>query len=86
MLMMKQRGTTEARVYSKLVEQMDDEKKYWRCVLQRVVVAVKALATRRLSFRDKSDKFGSTDNGNFMMILEAIAEFDPFLAKHRKNG
>ncbi|KAK4887129.1 hypothetical protein RN001_003400 [Aquatica leii] len=37
---------------------------------------------RGLSFRGKTDTFGSTNNGNFMMLLEAISEFDPFLAKH----
>lgn len=64
---------------------LEDERKYWRNVLLRVVVAVKSLATRGLPFRGKTDKFRSPNNGNFMMILEAIAEFDPFLAKHLDN-
>lgn len=84
-LKLKQRGQVDARIDSKLYEQLEDEKKYWRNVLLRVVVAVKSLATRGLSFRGKTDKFGSTNNGNFMMLLEAIAEFDPFLAKHIQN-
>ncbi|KAK4882157.1 hypothetical protein RN001_005476 [Aquatica leii] len=83
-LKMKKRGQTEARIDSKLFEQLEDEIKYWRNVLLRVVVAVKFLATRGLSFRGKTDTFGSTNNGNFMMLLEAISEFDPFLAKHTK--
>ncbi|KAK4871488.1 hypothetical protein RN001_015612 [Aquatica leii] len=74
---MKKRGQTEARIDSKLFEQLEDERKYWRNVLLRVVVAVKSLATRGLSFRGKTDTFGSTNNGNFMMLLEAISEFDP---------
>ncbi|CAH1118218.1 unnamed protein product [Phaedon cochleariae] len=79
---MKNRGQVEARIDSKLYEQLEDERKYWRNVLLRIVVAVKSLATRGLPFRGKTDKFGSTNNGNFMMVLEAISEFDPFLAKH----
>ncbi|KAK4882966.1 hypothetical protein RN001_006285 [Aquatica leii] len=78
----KKRGQTEAIIDSKLFEQLEDERKYWRNVLLRVVVAVKSLAMRGLSFRGKTDTFGSTNNGNFMMLLEAISEFDPFLAKH----
>ncbi|KAK4877151.1 hypothetical protein RN001_009657 [Aquatica leii] len=74
---MKKRGQTEARIDSKLFEQLEDERKYWRNVLLRVVVAVKSLATRGFSFRGKTDTFGSTNNGNFMMLLEVISEFDP---------
>ncbi|KAF2880773.1 hypothetical protein ILUMI_25401 [Ignelater luminosus] len=74
---MKKRGQAEARIDSKLFEQLEDERKYWRNVLLRVVVAVKSLATRGLSFRGKTDRFRSSNNGNFMMLLEAISEFDP---------
>ncbi|KAF2902652.1 hypothetical protein ILUMI_03537 [Ignelater luminosus] len=79
---MKKQGQVEARIDSKLFEQLEDERKQWPNVLFTVVVAVKSLATRGLSFRGKTDKFGSTNNGNFIMLLEAIFEFDPFLAKH----
>ncbi|CAG9790651.1 unnamed protein product [Diatraea saccharalis] len=82
LLKMKNRGQVETRVDSQLYIQLEDEKKYWRNVSLRVVVAVKHLATRGLPFRGKTDKFGSTNNGNFLMMLEAISEFDPFLAKH----
>ncbi|KAF2904454.1 hypothetical protein ILUMI_01722 [Ignelater luminosus] len=66
---MKKRGQTEARIDFKLFEQLEDERKYWRNVLLRVVVAGKSLATRGLSFRGKTDKFKSTN----MML----SEFDP---------
>ena len=43
---------------------------------------MKKLSSRGLSFRGKVEKFGSVKNGNFMMLLELISEFDPFLATH----
>jgi len=51
-----------------------------------VIVAVKALASRDLPFRGSSERFGSLRNGNFMMILETIAEFDPFLTHIAQCG
>lgn len=55
---------------------------YWRNVLQRVVAVVKKLGSRGLAFRGKNEQFGSNKNGNFMMCLELISEFDPFLSNH----
>jgi len=56
--------------------------KYWRSVLRRVVSVVKKLSSRGLPFRGDEEEFGSLRNGNFMMCMELIAEFDPFLAGH----
>lgn len=55
---------------------------YWRNVLKRVVAAIKCLASRGLPFRGDDEQFGSQQNGNYMMLLELIAQFDPFLAEH----
>ncbi len=62
--------------------QIDEEFNYWRNVLRRVVAVVKKLASRGIAFRGKTKKFGSNKNGNFMMTLELILEFDPFLVTH----
>lgn len=43
---------------------------------------VKKLSSRGLPFRGDEEEFGSLRNGNFMMCMELIAEFDPFLAGH----
>lgn len=43
------------------------------------------MSSRGLSFRKDIEIFGSTHNGNFMMAIELIAEFDPFLAQHIKT-
>jgi hypothetical protein len=66
---------------------MEQEIGYWRSILKRVVAVIKALASRGLPFRGHDDVFGSPHNGNYMMGLELIAEFDPFLASHiSKHG
>lgn len=50
--------------------------------MKRVVTVVKKLGSCGLAFRGHEEKFGSAHNGNFMMWLELLAEFDPFLASH----
>ncbi|KYN20533.1 Zinc finger MYM-type protein 1 [Trachymyrmex cornetzi] len=70
------------RVDKHLIQQLDEEMIYWRKVLHRVVVVIKTLASRGLSFRGHEEKFGSNKNGNYMMLLEVIAKYDSFLADH----
>lgn len=61
---------------------VDTERKYWRNVLKRVFAVVKKLASRGRPFRGDDEIFGSLHNGDYMMSLELISEFDPFLAEH----
>jgi len=79
---MKERGEVLNRIDQKLKYQVETEISYWKNVLNRVVAVVKSLSSRGLSFRGDDDHFGSVHNGNFMMSLELIAQFDPFLAQH----
>jgi len=65
-----------------LIKQLDTEIEYWRNVLKRVVETIKSLASRGLPFRGHDSCFGSIHNGNYLMSLELIAKFDPFLADH----
>jgi len=81
-LTLKNRGTLTNRIDSGLLDQINDEVNYWKNVLKRVVVVVKTLAIRRLAFRGNSEKIGCPHNGNFLMSMELIAQFDPFLASH----
>lgn len=70
------------RVDTELQKQIEEEIDYWRSVLHRVVAVVKKLSSHGLAFRGKNEKFGDNHNGNFMMCLELIAEFNPFLSTH----
>ena len=68
-----------------LQKQINGGQEYWNQVLQRVVSVIRTLAERGLAFRGGDERFGSPHNGNFLGILELIAEFDPFLASHIKQ-
>ena len=43
---------------------------------------MKLLSSRGLAFRGSSELVGSPQNGNFLGILELLAEYDTFLAEH----
>lgn len=79
---MKKRGSEVGRIDHQLILQVQTETNYWKEVLTRVVAVVKSLSSRGLAMRGHDDKFGSTHSGNFVMSLELIAEFDPFLKNH----
>ncbi|XP_022178978.1 uncharacterized protein LOC111039694 [Myzus persicae] len=70
------------RLCSKILE---NDVKYWKDVLRRVTAVVKSLCSRGLSLRGSDDNFGNSHSGNFIMCLELVAEFDPFLASHIKK-
>lgn len=67
--------------------QITERVQYWSEVLRRVISALKFLAERGLAFRGSDEKFNSPSNGNFLGILELLAQYDPFLAGHiKKHG
>ena len=43
---------------------------------------IKFVSSRELAFRRSSELVGSPQNGNFLGILELLAEYDTFLAEH----
>ena len=77
-----QRSKSAKNVHACLEKQINDEMYYWQNILKRVVAVIKRLSSRGLPFRGDDERFGSLHNGNYMMVLELISEFDPFLAKH----
>jgi hypothetical protein len=76
------RKKTTSNVTKQIQSQCQEEVKYWREILTRVVSVVKFLSSRGLPFRGDNQTFGSTSNGLFLGCLELISEFDPFLAQH----
>ena len=68
-----------------LLNEIRKEKNYWREVLRRVTAVICTLIDRNLAFRGSNEKFGAESNGNFIGLLELIAQFDPFLAECIKN-
>ena len=74
--------TKNARVNHSLLVQIDKEKVYWRAMLKRVVTVVKFLCERGLPLRGVNEVFGSPQNGNFLGLLELLAQLGNFLADH----
>ncbi|KAL4105277.1 hypothetical protein QTP88_020530 [Uroleucon formosanum] len=81
-LSLKNRGQTLQRIDQQIIQQIENERMYWINVLKRIVAIVKTLALRGLAFKGRTSKIGCSCNGNFMMALELLAEFDPFISNH----
>jgi len=84
-LNLKERANFFGKIDHELTVQLNEEILYWKNVLKRVVAAIKTLVSRGLSLRGDEEKFGSLHNGNFLMLLEFLAEFDPFMGEHIKK-
>ena len=70
------------RIDTALAQQVQQEHQYWMSVLKRVVSVVKFIAERGLAFRGSNELIGSPGNGNYLGLLELIAQYDSFLAQH----
>ncbi|XP_022163131.1 zinc finger MYM-type protein 1-like [Myzus persicae] len=68
-----------------LQKQIAELSSYWRKVLKRVVSTIKFIAERGLAFRGDNEIIGSPRNGNYLGILELVAEFDPLLSAHIRD-
>jgi len=70
------------RMDTKLAQQIQQQEQYWKSVLERAVSVIKFIAERGLAFRGDNELIGSPSNGNYLGILELIAQYDVFLAQH----
>lgn len=81
-LTFKQRDTEMWTVDNQFKSQVEDEIKYWRAVLHRVVVVIKKLASRSLTFRWDDKVFGSTNKWQLYDVLRTNCRIWPFLKYH----
>uniref|UniRef100_H2YLB1 HAT C-terminal dimerisation domain-containing protein n=1 Tax=Ciona savignyi TaxID=51511 RepID=H2YLB1_CIOSA len=73
---------SSSQIDSDLVKQYEGEVQYWQELLRRLVSVVKFLCVRGLAFRGNNELIGSSNNGNYLGILELLSEYDTFLAEH----
>uniref|UniRef100_A0A7N0TMK1 Zinc finger MYM-type protein 1-like n=1 Tax=Kalanchoe fedtschenkoi TaxID=63787 RepID=A0A7N0TMK1_KALFE len=63
-------------------KQFKKEKDHWKNVLLRIISIVKFLAKHSLAFRGTKERLHENNNGNFLGLIEMLAEFDPFIQEY----
>jgi len=67
---------------AQLSKQIQAETNYWREILKRLLSVIRFLSSRGLPFRGSNQTIGSSTNGNYLGLLELIAEYDTLLHSH----
>ena len=55
---------------------------YWLSVLKRLISVIKFPCERGLALRGENEIMGSAANGNYLGMLELLAQYDDFLKQH----
>ena len=76
------RGKELGKIDHDLASEVNAEISYWRNVLKHVVAIVFKLTSRGLALQGSNEKLKDPHNGNFLMCVELLLEFDPFMADH----
>ncbi|XP_052620895.1 uncharacterized protein LOC111877470 [Lactuca sativa] len=63
-------------------EMIKKDTEHWKEVMVRIISVVKCLAKNNLAFRGTNEKIYENSNGNFLSVIESIAEWDPVMKEH----
>lgn len=64
-----------------LQKQINDEKMRWVSIMKRLIKIVLFLSGHNLSFRGSSDKLNTSNNDNFLGLVELLGKFDSVIRK-----
>ncbi|GKD79923.1 zinc finger MYM-type protein 1-like protein, partial [Tanacetum coccineum] len=76
------RLNTNQTIDKDLQELIKKDTEHWKEVLIRIIAVVKCLAEYDVPFRGTNEKLYTKSNGNFLGIIQMIAEFDPIMKEH----
>ena len=79
---LEKRLTTKQTIDKHIQEQINKEKEHWEKFILRIIAIVKYLSKNNLSFRGTNEKIYEKGNGNFLSLIEMLAEFDPIMQEH----
>uniref|UniRef100_A0A7N1A6H0 HAT C-terminal dimerisation domain-containing protein n=1 Tax=Kalanchoe fedtschenkoi TaxID=63787 RepID=A0A7N1A6H0_KALFE len=65
-----------------LAQKQLKKRDHWKNVLFRIICIVKFLAKHSLAFRGTKERLFENNNGNFLGLIEMLAEFDPIIQEH----
>lgn len=68
-----------------LQRQINYEKMRWVSILERLIEIVLFLSGHNLSFRGSSNKLDTSNNGNFLGLVELLRKFDPVMIEHLRS-
>lgn len=80
-----QKGTV---IDDRLQQQVLEQSRIWRVVLERVIATVQTLAQQNLALRGHRESIVDDDNcrpGNFLALLKYLAKFDPVMRAHLQS-
>ena len=63
-------------------DRINKDKEHWKNMLIKFISLVKSLAKNKLAFHGTNKKLYQENNGNFLGMIEMIAEFDPIMQEH----
>ncbi|PNT61917.1 hypothetical protein BRADI_5g22988v3 [Brachypodium distachyon] len=62
--------------------ELEKEKEHWRKVLHMILLIVQFLGERNIAFRGSNCKLYQDNNGNFLGLIQMLAQFDLVMREH----